>query len=33
MKRSEVSHMEEKKLDSCQLAGGGNLGMFVWALY
>lgn len=29
IKRSEVSHMEEEKLGSCQLAGGGNLGMFV----
>lgn len=28
MKRSEVSHMEEQKLGSSQLAGGGNSGMF-----
>lgn len=31
MKRSGVSYTEkEEKLDSCHLAGGGNLGAFVY---
>lgn len=29
MKRSEVSHVEEDKIGSCQLAGGGNSGVSV----
>ena len=33
MKRSGVSHMEEEKLGSCQLAGGRNLGVFVYEAY
>lgn len=32
IKRSDVSHVGEEELGSCQWAGGDNLGTFVWGL-